>query len=256
MNAELRRAEHRHGITMPKRAMVLAAGLGTRLRPITDTVPKPMVKVAGRPLIDYVLDRLAAAGVEEVVVNTHHLAEVLRSHLARRSSPRLQFSHEDPILETGGGIKKALPLLGRDPFFAVNGKIVWLNGKTDALVRLTQAWNDDAMDALLLLQPTVSAVGYDGPGDFLVDQEGRVRRRRDWEVAPFLFSGIQLLHPRIFADSPDGAFSMNVLYDRLIEAGRLFALRHDGEWLHVSTQQHLADVEAYLARSGLKLAEQ
>lgn len=254
MNAEPRRAKTPVGIPVPKRAMVLAAGLGTRLRPITETVPKPMVKVAGVPMIDIVLDRLAAAGVEEAVVNTHHLAEVLRAHLAGRTRPRLHFSHEDPILETGGGIKKALPLLGPDPFFAVNGKIVWLNGRTDALVRLAEAWDDSAMDALLLLQPTVTAVGYDGPGDFFLDPCGLVRRRRDWEVAPFLFSGIQLLHPRIFADSPDGAFSMNLLYDRMIENGRLHGLRHDGEWLHVSTPQHLDQVETYLARSGLKLS--
>ena len=146
------------------------------------------------------------------------------------------------------------PLLGPDPFFSVNAKIVWLNGKVDALQRLADAWDDARMDAILLLQPTVSAVGYDGPGDFFVDQDGHVTRRRDWEVAPFLFSGIQLVHPRIFEGSPDGAFSMNLLYDRAIEAGRLFALRHDGEWLHVSTPRHLEEVEAYLVRTGLKLA--
>jgi len=245
----------RTGIAVPKRAMVLAAGLGTRLRPITDTVPKPMVKVAGRPMIDVVLDRLAAAGVTEAMVNTHHLAEVIREHLAGRTRPRIRFSHEDPILETGGGIRKVLPFFEGEPFYSVNAKIIWLNGKIDALVRLAQAWNDELMDALLLLQPTATAVGYDGRGDFIIDQEGRVRRRREWEVAPFLFSGIQLLHPRIFEGSPDGAFSMNLLYDRAIEAGRLFGLRHDGEWFHVSTPQHLEEVETYLARSGLKVSE-
>lgn len=255
MNAELRCRRH-SGIAVPKRAMVLAAGLGTRLRPITDTVPKPMVKVAGRPMIDTVLDRLAAAGVEEVMVNTHHLADVIRGHLAGRTRPRIEFSHEDPILETGGGIKKVLPFFGADPFYSVNAKILWLNGKTDALVRLAEAWDDSTMDALLLLQPTANAVGYGGLGDFVVDQEGRVRRRREWEVAPFLFSGIQLLHPRLFENSPDGAFSMNLLYDRAIEAGRLFALRHDGEWFHVSTPQHLAEVETRLAQSGLRLFDQ
>lgn len=244
----------RAGIAMPKRAMVLAAGLGTRLRPITNSVPKPMVKVDRVPIIDLVLDRLVAAGIEEVVVNTHHLAEVIHEHLKGRERPRIQFSHEEAILETGGGIKKALPLLGPDPFFSVNAKIVWLNGKVDALRRLADAWDDESMDALLLLQPTVTAVGYEGPGDFFADQNGAVRRRRDWEVAPFLFSGIQLVHPRIFADSPDGAFSMNVLYDRAIEQGRLYALRHDGEWLHVSTRQHLLEVEAYIHSAGLKLA--
>ena len=255
MNAEPKLARRRAGIAVPKRAMVLAAGLGTRLRPITETVPKAMVKLAGVPMIDIVLDRLEAAGIEEAVVNTHHLADVLRAHLAERTRPRLQFSHEDAILETGGGIKRALPLLGSEPFYSVNAKIVWLNCKTDALVRLAEALDDATMDALLLLQPTVSAVGYDGPGDFFIAQDGLVRRRRDWEVAPFLYSGIQLVHPRLFADSPDGAFSMNVLWDRLIEAGRLQALRHDGEWFHVSTPQHLIEVESYLARAGLKLRE-
>lgn len=256
MNVEPKIEERSLGIAMPKRAMVLAAGLGTRLRPITRTVPKPMVKIAGVPMIDSVLDRLAASGVEDVVVNTHHLAEMLHDHLAQRSRPRLHFSHEETILETGGGIKKALPLLGDDPFFTVNAKIVWLNGKIDALARLAAAWDDAKMDALLLLQPTVTAVGYDGPGDFFADQEGHVRRRLGWEVAPFLFSGIQLVHPRIFADSPDGAFSMNLLYDRAIEAERLYALRHDGEWFHVSTPRHLIDVETYLAQTGLKLSGQ
>jgi aminoglycoside/choline kinase family phosphotransferase len=235
---------------IPPRAMVLAAGLGTRLRPLTDTVPKPMVRVAGKPMIDTVIDRLGAIGVREIVVNTHHLAEVIESHLKERPSPRIVFSREEEILETGGGIKKALPLLGSEPFYAVNGKIIWLNGKTDALVRLAEVWNDAEMDGLLLLQPTTSAIGYDGPGDFFIDQVGRIRRRREWEVAPFVYAGIQILHPRLFADAPDGAFSLNVLYDRAIEAGRLFGIRHDGEWFHVSTVKQLAEVEARIARGG------
>jgi MurNAc alpha-1-phosphate uridylyltransferase len=230
--------------------MVLAAGFGTRLRPITDTVPKPMVTVAGKPMIDTVIDRLAAVGVGEIIVNTHHLAEVIESHLGARRQPRIVFSREREILETGGGIKQALPLLGAQPFYVVNGKIVWLNGKVDALVRLAQAWDDAAMDGLLLLQPTVSAVGYNGPGDFFIDQVGRLRRRREWEVAPFVYAGIQILHPRLFAGAPDGAFSLNLLYDRAIESERLYGLRHDGEWFHVSTPQQLAEVEARIARGG------
>jgi hypothetical protein len=244
------RAAARGGAAIPDHAMVLAAGLGTRLRPLTDTVPKPMVRVAGKPMIDTVIDRLAAIGVREVVVNTHHLAAVIESHLQGRSRPRISFSREHDILETGGGIKKALPLLGERPFYVVNGKIVWLNGKTDALVRLAEAWSDALMDGLLLLQPTVSAIGYDGPGDFFVDQLGRIRRRRETEIAPFVYAGIQILHPRLFAGAPDGAFSLNVLYDRAIGARRLFGIRHDGEWFHVSTPQQLAEVEARIARSG------
>jgi len=241
---------NRGAAAIPPRAMVLAAGFGTRLRPLTDTVPKPMVRVAGKPMIDTVIDRLAAIGVQEIVVNTHHLAEVIETHLKERQKPRIVFSHEDQILETGGGIKKALPLLGSEPFYAVNGKIVWLNGKTDALVRLAEVWNDGDMDGLLLLQPTTSAIGYDGPGDFFIDQVGRVRRRREWEVAPFVYAGIQILHPRLFAGAPEGAFSLNLQYDRAIEADRLFGIRHDGEWFHVSTPKQLAEVEARIARGG------
>jgi hypothetical protein len=236
--------------SVPSRAMVLAAGFGTRLRPLTDTVPKPMVKVAGKPMIDTVIDRLAAIGVAEIVVNTHHLAEVIESHLKTRPQPRIAFSREQDILETGGGIKKALPLLGDRPFYVVNGKIIWLNGKVDALIRLAESWDDTRMDGLLLLQPTVSAVGYSGPGDFHIDQLGRVRRRRECEVAPFVYAGIQILHPRLFEGAPDGAFSLNVLYDRAIESERLYGLRHDGEWFHVSTPQQLAEVEARIARGG------
>ena len=232
---------------IPRRAMVLAAGFGTRLKPITETTPKPMVMVAGRPMIDTVIDRLAAVGVQDVVVNTHHLAEVIESHLRKRTTPRIRFSREEEILETGGGIANALPLLGADPFYVVNGKIIWLNGKTDALVRLAEFWDDGRMDALLLLQPTATAVGYGGPGDFFLDQLGAIRRRRYWEVAPFVYAGIQILHPRLFTDGPKGAFSLNILYDRAIEAGRLFGLRHDGEWFHVSTPEQLAEVEARIA---------
>jgi MurNAc alpha-1-phosphate uridylyltransferase len=252
MNAEPGIEQGRAGIAMPKRAMVLAAGLGTRLRPITQTVPKPMVRIAGVPMIDSVLDRLAASGVEDAVVNTHHLAEMLRAHLAGRTRPRLQFSHEETILETGGGIKKALPLLGPGRFFAVNAKILWLDGKTNALHRLAEVWDEERMDALLLLQATATAVGYDGIGDFALDPQGLIRRRREREVAPFLFSGIQLLHPRLFEGSPDGFFSLNLLYDRAIEAGRLYGLRHDGEWYHVSTPRHLTEVEERLTKAGFR----
>jgi MurNAc alpha-1-phosphate uridylyltransferase len=238
------------GIPVPKRAMVLAAGFGTRLRPITETLPKPLVCVAGRPLIDWVLDRLVAAGVERAVVNTHHLAERIREHLKDRRDIEIVYSHEPEILETGGGIKQALPLLGEGPFVSVNAKILWINGREDAIERLAAAWDDARMDALLLLQPTVTAVGYDGAGDFLMETDGRIRRRDEHEVAPFLFSGVQIIHPRLFLDAPNGHFSLNLLYDRAIEAGRLYAIRHDGAWFHVSTPRHLVEVEARLAESG------
>ena len=239
-------------VKVPKTAMVMAAGYGTRLRPLTDTVPKAMVKVLGRPMIDVVLDRLAAAGVERAVINLHHLGEVIRAHLKDRKRPEILFSEETEILETGGGTKLALPLLGDDPFYVVNAKIIWLNGREPALHRLAAAWDDTRMDALLLLQPTVTAIGYGGPGDFLMDQEGLVTRRPEWGVAPFLSSGIAIHHPRLFADSPEGAFSVNLLWDRAIEAGRLHGIRHDGEWYHVSTPQHLREVERELGFHGIK----
>jgi MurNAc alpha-1-phosphate uridylyltransferase len=237
---------------LPKTAMVMAAGYGKRLRPLTDAVPKPMVKVLGRPMIDVVLDRLAAAGVERAIVNLHHLGAVIRDHLKARKDLEIVYSEEPEILETGGGIKKALPLLGTDPFFVVNAKIIWLNGREDALHRLARAWDPERMDSLLLLQPTVTAIGYDGPGDFLMDQEGRLTRRPEWEVAPFLYSGVYICHPRLFEAAPEGAFSVNVLWDRAIEQERLFGIRHDGEWYHVSTPQHLRVVERELGFHGIR----
>jgi MurNAc alpha-1-phosphate uridylyltransferase len=237
---------------LPKSAMVMAAGYGTRLRPLTDTVPKAMVKVLGRPMIDVVLDRLAVAGVERAVINLHHLGEVIRDHLRSRKDIEIVYSEEQEILETGGGTKKALPLLGPEPFFVVNAKIIWLNGREDALHRLAKAWDPARMDSLLLLHPTVTAIGYDGPGDFLMDQEGRLQRRPEWEVAPFLYSGVNITHPRLFEASPDGAYSVNILWNRAIEQGRLSGIRHDGEWYHVSTPQHLREVERELGFHGIR----
>ncbi|MEZ5833063.1 MAG: nucleotidyltransferase family protein [Dongiaceae bacterium] len=237
-------------IKMPKSAMVLAAGFGKRLRPFTDKVPKPLTKVLGVPIIDVVLDRLAAAGIERAVVNLHHLGEQIRAHLKGRKTPEVVFSEEEEILETGGGIVKALPLLGDGPFFTVNAKIIWLNGKTDCLVRMARAFDPEKMDSLLLLQSTAQAVGYDGPGDFTMDPLGRLARRPERQVAPFLYAGIQLCHPRLFRDSPKGAFSQNVVWDRAIEEERLYGIRHDGEWYHVSTPAHLEEVERNLTYHG------
>jgi MurNAc alpha-1-phosphate uridylyltransferase len=237
-------------IKMPKSAMVLAAGFGKRLRPYTDKVPKPLTKVLGVPMIDVVLDRLEAAGVERAVVNLHHLGEQIRAHLKDRKKPEIVFSQEDEILETGGGIVKALPLLGDEPFFTVNAKIIWLNGKTDCLERMAQALDPDKMDALLLLHSTARAVGYDGMGDFLMDPTGRLKRRPERQVAPFLYAGIQLCHPRLFRDTPKGAFSANLVWDRALEEGRLYGIRHDGEWYHVSTPKHLEEVERDLTFHG------
>ena len=232
---------------IPYKAMVLAAGLGTRLKPVTDTLPKALVQVDNRALIDHALDRLEAVGVGEVVVNTHYLAEQLQAHLSGRKSPVLQISHEDDLLDTGGGIAKALPLLGDDPFLAVNADAFWLNGPYDALQRMAHTWDDDTMDGLLLLHSTVEAYGYTGLGDFCAPLgDGVLTQRLEGEVSPWLFTGIQMLHPRLFKTAPDGAFSLNLLYDRAIESGRLLGVVHDGEWFHVGTPQGLEEAETYM----------
>jgi MurNAc alpha-1-phosphate uridylyltransferase len=225
--------------------MVLAAGRGTRMRPVTDRLPKPLVEVAGQPLIDHAIDRLADAGVERVVVNLHYKGEMIADRLAMRGRPRIEFSREETLLETGGGVKRALPLLD-EYFFAVNGDILWLDGVSAALTRLAQAFDPERMDALLLLQRTASAIGYDGIGDYFLDPSGAPRRRGEREVAPYIFAGIQILHRRLFAGIDDTVFSLKRLYDRSEEAGRLGGLLHDGEWFHVGTPEGLAATEARL----------
>jgi N-acetyl-alpha-D-muramate 1-phosphate uridylyltransferase len=237
--------------SMPK-AMILAAGLGTRMRPVTDHMPKPMVPVAGIPLIDRALDWLDASGVQEVVINSHYRAAQLEEHLAARQAPKVHLSREDIVLETGGGIKKALPILGSSAFFVVNSDTICLDGATPALHRLLQHWDDEAMDALLLVHPLEQAIGFDGKGDFFVSSSGVVRRRGTEDTAPFVFTGIQLMHPRLFRPSPDGAFSLNVLYNRgMLDDGtlpRIRALAHDGHWLHIGDPKGLRDAEAFLAQ--------
>ena len=236
-----------------ERAMVLAAGLGTRMRPLTDSLPKPLVTVAGETLIDRILDRLAEAGVQEVVVNLHHKADQLSGHLARRQRPRIRESREETLLETGGGVGRALPLLGDAPFFVVNGDVLWRNGKRSALDRLAAAWDESRMDGVLLLKRTVSAVGYDGLGDFMLTQDGLVRRPKPGEIPPYIFAGVQILHPRLFADAPQDPFSLNRLYATAAEAGRLGGIVHDGEWYHVGTPEALAEAEEALATARIWL---
>ncbi|MDA8230781.1 MAG: nucleotidyltransferase family protein [Magnetospirillum sp.] len=226
----------------PKRAMVLAAGLGLRMRPITLTTPKPLVPVAGRTMLDRALDHLAAAGVEMLVINTHWLAETIRAHVSGRTG--IDLVHEDVLLETGGGVANALSRLGEDAFYVVNSDIIWTDSSVPALERLAAAWEGESMDALLLMQPTATAVGYDGKGDFFLDPAGLPRRRHAHEVAPLLFAGVQILHPRLFADAPSGKFSLNVLYDRALEENRLRGIVHDGRWYHVGTPDALPEVEA------------
>ncbi len=235
----------------PTHAMVLAAGLGLRMRPITLTTPKPLVAVAGRTMLDRALDHLAEIGIERIVVNTHWLAAKIRDHLADRR--HIAVIHEKDLLETGGGVANALDLLGEEPFYVINSDIIWTNGAVPALERLAAAWDDGAMDAALLMQPTATAIGYDGAGDFFLDPTGVPRRRRDREVAPLLFAGVQILHPRLFVGAPSGKFSLNVLYDRALDEGRLIGLVHDGRWYHVGTPDALPEVEALLAGTGGRL---
>jgi len=230
----------------PKTAMILAAGLATRLRPLSLERPKALMEVAGKPLLDHALDRLAEVDVARAVVNTHYLADQIERHLAGRKKPAITISHEEPILDTGGGIAKALPLLGPDPFYAINAKIVWRGGREEALRRLAAIWDDAKMDALLLLQPTVTAVGYEGPGDLNMDQFGALRFRESQEIAPFVYASIQIVHPRLFDGAPTGAFPLRPLWERAAAAGRLHGLRHDGEWYLVSTPAGLAAAEEQL----------
>ncbi len=225
--------------------MLLAAGLGTRLRPITDEKPKALVTVQGRTLLDRALDHLESVGVKRVVVNTHHKAEMLELHLAGRKTPAITISHEPVLLDTGGGIANALPHLG-EPFFAVNSDAVWLNGRVPALARLAQVFDPERHDCALLMQETVPAVGYEGRGDFFLDQLGLPRRRGENEVAPFLFAGIELLSHRLFAGERVQPFSMNRLWDKAIAQGRIIAIVHDGTWYDVGTVAGLSATESRL----------
>ena len=215
----------------PKSAMILAAGLGKRMRPLTYRTPKPLLTVAGRAIIDYALDHSKEAGVEKVIINIHHLANKIKLHLENRKDVEIVFSDEsNELLETGGGVTKALPHLGKTPFYVINGDILWLDGPTPALNRLAAFWNEHDMDGLLLLHSTVEAYGYSGPGDFIIDAMGKLIRRPEHQISPYLFAGVQILHPELFEKAPAGAFSLNLLYDRSIDAGRLFGIVHDGDW--------------------------
>lgn len=236
-------------IAVPQTAMVLAAGLGTRLRPLTDHTPKPLIPVAGRTLLDRCLDRLAEAGVRQAVVNIHWLGGQIREHLKVRRDLEIVISDEtDLLLETGGGIAKALPLLGDQPFVAVNADLIWCDpeNETSAVQRLAAGFDPATMDGLLLLQPREAADGHDGPGDFFLEADGKLRRRGTQATAPYVYTGLQILQPVIFRDAPSGAFSLNILYDRAIAAGRLRGLAHRGTWMDVGTHDGLKHAEQML----------
>ena len=230
-------------------AMVMAAGLGKRMRPLTATRPKPLVEVAGKPLLDHVFDRLRAAGIARVVINVHYLADALEAHVRRRF-PDIEIIVSDEraeLLETGGGVTRALPLIGDEHFLVVNSDNYWVDGPVDAIHLLASRWEEAEMDALLLVVPLARANCHRGQGDFHMDGLGRLARRRPGRVAPFVYTGIQLVSRRLFADAPSGAFSTNLLWNRAISAGRAFGLVHQGLWFDVGTPRAIGETEAMLA---------
>jgi MurNAc alpha-1-phosphate uridylyltransferase len=234
----------------PTKAMVLAAGLGVRMRPLTDKMPKPLVRVAGQPLLDYVLDKLAVAGVSEAVVNVHYLPDQIIEHTRLRKKPRIIISDErDLVLGTGGAVVKALPILGNAPFFHLNADTMWIDGVRPNLARLAEAFDPERMDILLLMAPTTSSIGYSGRGDYSMLPDGALRKRRELQVVPFVYAGAAIMSPSLFADAPEGEFSLTKMFDRANEQERLFGLRLDGIWMHVGTPDAVQAAEDALLES-------
>lgn len=232
----------------PKRAFVPAAGLGTRMRHLTAERPKPLVEVAGRCLIDHVLDRIAAAGISDAIVNVHYRADQIEAALAHRTEPAITISDErSELLDTGGGVAKALPALGPDPFLIHNSDSIWIeDGTRAALPALFEKWDDTKMDCLMLLADITTSTGYDGQGDFTIGDDGRLARRSDKPSAPYVFTGVSIVAPRLFENAPEGAFSLNLVWDRAIAAGRLFGTRLDGRWMHVGTPDAVLEAAAVI----------
>jgi len=234
-------------MTEIKRAMIMGAGQGTRMAPLTDDKPKPLVRFMGKPLIDHALARLSAAGVDEVVVNVHAHADLLEAHLKRVSTPKITISDErDELLDTGGGVKKARALLGDDPIITFNSDSVWIEGRRPTLTRMMDAWDPEHMDALLMIASATNTIGEVRRGDFTMEPDGRLVRREEQSVAPFMFAGVQIVNPTLFDEGPDGPFSTNLIWDKAIERGRLFGLRMEATWMHVGTPDDLADAERFL----------
>jgi len=230
--------------------MVLAAGFGERMRPLTATRPKPLIEVAGKALLDHVLDRLAKAGVEKAVVNVHYLADQIERHVKGREQPRIVISDERAqLLDTGGGVAKALPELGKVPFFHLNSDSIWIDGVEDNLARLAQRFVPGTMDALLLLAPVTGSIGYDGRGDFTMAADGQLQRRGERDVLPFVYAGAAILSPALFEGESVRPFSLSPLFDRAAEQGRLFGLRLDGIWMHVGTPEAIAQAESAIRSS-------
>ncbi len=235
-------------MSSPTRAMIMAAGLGTRMRPLTGDRPKPLVEVGGKALIDHAIDRLIAAGVTTIVVNLHYKADMLKAHLAERKDVEIRLSEEtDGLLGTGGGVVKALAQFGGEPFYIHNSDTIWVEGYGTALERMKTRWDPLRMDALLLMAPMVTALGYEGIGDFIMDPDGHLSRVPPGRVSPFAYPGVQIVHPRLFDKAPSGGFSTNIVWDQAIEKERLFGVRLDGVWIHVGTPQAVAEADAYLA---------
>lgn len=230
-------------------AMILAAGLGLRMRPLTETTPKPLIEVLGRTLLDRALDRLVEAEVEKVVVNASYLADQIIAHVKKRQDIEIIISHEETPLETGGGVMKALPHLGTKPFFAMNSDAILLNGPKPTLTRMAKNWDPDKTDVLLLLHPLVSAHGYDGKGDYGLKPDGLLKESRERGAAPYVFTGTQILHPRVFKDRFETKWSLKQVYDDALHLRRARALVHEGEWFHVGTPQGLKDAETFLSRA-------
>lgn len=233
----------------PDKAFILAAGKGTRLRPYTDKMPKPMVDIAGTSIIKRTLSKLRDENVTETVVNLHHLGDVLENHLKDISAPRITLSKETDLLETGGGIKNALHHFGDDPFYIINGDALWDEKGEPALARLAAAWNEEKMDILLLLQPISNMPLTGAVGDYDMDADGKAIRSKN-KTGQYMFAGIRIAHPRIFENTPDGAFSFLSLMDKAEEQGRLYAVPHTGHWYHISTPEDLESVNKAFAVKG------
>jgi MurNAc alpha-1-phosphate uridylyltransferase len=232
-----------------KRAMILAAGLGTRMGSLTNDRPKALVEVLGKALIDYAIDRFKALSVTQIIVNLHYKADMLKAHLEGRTDVRIHFSDErNELMDTGGGVAKALPFFEDQPFFTHNSDSIWFESGVQNLLRLARAWQSDTMDALMLVAPVENALGYTGAGDFHLEPDGKLRCKGNENKAPFVWTGIQIIHPRLFVGCPDGPFSTNVVWNQALEQERLFGLTLDGTWIHVGTPEGVQDAEAFIQK--------
>ena len=238
-------------MTRLRRAMILAAGLGTRMAPLTLETPKPLIKLAGKPLIDHAIDRLVAGGINFIVVNVHYKADQLIDHLKQRRANQREVEivisdETGELLDTGAGVAKALPLFKNEPFFTYNSDSLWVEGMGTSLERMQARWNPETMDALMLLAPCATSIGYDGRGDFEMDSWGQLKRRPEMNIAPFVWTGVQILQASLFNEAPQGRFSINRQWDRSLSEGRLWGVRLDGAWIHVGTPQGLEEAEEFL----------